>query len=246
MLNGNYIVCLHFSKVYLKGQFVGAHVFNVSLEGEVVFPFVNIFTEAGGFHALIKEATTTVADGNLMIEFTHIVQNPKINTIEICPIYIPSVLLNCGGPSVVNNEGNLWSSDMFSGYNNAGIPNLISKSITQTTNKVLYQPKQWLPASKQLDELKYDIPILNGKYDVYLHFTETYGQAQAEGAREFDVYIEGELVFPKVNIYKEVGGYTTLIKTSQGRAVNDGILMIELKKVTQNPKICAVEIHPKG
>lgn len=76
---GSYEVILHFSEVYLKGQFVGARVFNVSLEGEVAFPLVDIFAEAGGgFRALTKEATTTATDGKLSIEFARIVQNPKV------------------------------------------------------------------------------------------------------------------------------------------------------------------------
>jgi len=245
---GSYEVVLHFSEVYLKGQFVGARVFNVSLEGEVPgeFDYIDIFAEAGGgFKALTKSATTTVMDGNLTIQFQRIEQNPKINAIEVRTIFVPSVLINCGGPSLVDNKGLVWSSDIYTGYFNAGIPNLISNYIEDTANELLYRTERWVPSSEDVDVLRYEIPILNGVYDIYLHWAETYRYAQKEGAREFDVFVQKELIFEALDIYKEVGGYTALVKFTTATVVND-MLTIEIKKRLQNPKLCAIEVQPQG
>ncbi len=197
---GSYQVILHFAEVFLRGQYVGSRVFNVSLEGEVAYPFVDIYAEAGGFTALTKEATTTVKDGNLTIDFTRIVQNPKINGIEIRPIYVPSVRINCGGPSYVDSDGNVWTSDIYSKYHNGGSPNTVTNTIEQTTDELLYRTERWYPATVGDDVLRYDIPIINGVYDVYLHWAETYHLLQYESARQFDVFIQGHLVFAEVSL----------------------------------------------
>lgn len=243
---GSYQVILHFAEVYLKAQFVGARVFNVSIQGEVAFPYVDIFAEAGGgFKALTKEATTTVNQGNLTIEFAHIEQNPKICGIEIRTIFVPSVLINAGGPSVVDTDGLVWTSDLNLGFNNAGVPNQVSNEIKGTENEVLYRTSRWLPGT-QGDVLQYDIPILNGVYDVYLHFAETYRKAQRVGARDFDIHVQKELVYENLDIYKEAGGYTAFITKTTATVVND-MLVIELKRGgAQNPQLNAIEIHPQG
>lgn len=245
---GTYQVILHFAEVYLKAQFVGARKFNVSIQGEVAFPYLDIFAEAGGgFTALTKETTTTVKEGEkLVIEFAKILQNPKICGIEIRTIFVPSVLINCGGPSVVDNEGLVWTSDIYTSYNNAGVPNLVTGNIANTPNEVLYRTGRWLPTTHG-NELVYEIPILNGVYDVYLHWAETYKKAQGVGKREFDVFVQKELVFQKLDIYKEAGGgYKALRLKTTATVVND-MLSIELKRGgLQNPKLCAIEIHPQG
>lgn len=206
--DGSYEVILHFAEVYLKGQYKGSRVFNVSLEDKVTFPFVDIFNEVGGFKALTKESTTTVRDGVLSIQFTKIIQNPKICGIEIHPIYVPSVLINAGGPSYVDAGGNVWVADSVTNYFNTGTSSSISATVGKTRNQVLFQTERWLPSDQ--DVMVYDIPVLNGIYDVYLYFAETYSKAQKVGARVFNVSVEGTMVYDRVDIYQEVGGYTAV------------------------------------
>jgi hypothetical protein len=85
VLNGNYHVNLYFTEAVTQLQQVGARVFDVKIQGAVVFPRLDIFAEAGADGALIKGADVTASNGKLVIEFDSIVQNPKVHAIEILP-----------------------------------------------------------------------------------------------------------------------------------------------------------------
>jgi hypothetical protein len=84
--NGNYRVNLYFADTYTGTQKVGARVFDVLIEGSLRFDNLDIFAEAGGFTALTKTADVSVTDGVLNIEFRHVVENPKINAIEVLEV----------------------------------------------------------------------------------------------------------------------------------------------------------------
>jgi hypothetical protein len=84
--NGNYRVNLYFADTYTGTQKVGARVFDVLIEGSLRCDNLDIFAEAGGFTALTKTADVSVTDGVLNIEFRHVVENPKINAIEVLEV----------------------------------------------------------------------------------------------------------------------------------------------------------------
>ncbi len=81
--NGEYEVRLHFSENYNKAQSIGARKFRVSMEGKIIWNSLDIFQEAGAYSALIKQTTVAVSDGFLTISFGKIVENAKLNAIEI-------------------------------------------------------------------------------------------------------------------------------------------------------------------
>ncbi len=83
LANGTYQVNLYFAEIYSGAQSVGERIFDVLIEGALVFDNLDIFAEAGGFSALIKSADISVTDGALTIDFRHGVQNPKISAIEV-------------------------------------------------------------------------------------------------------------------------------------------------------------------
>ena len=84
--SGQYRVRLHFAEVWSGTAFVGGRVFNVQIEGVPVLTNFDIYAEAGFQTAHIRQFDVPVADGTLDIEFAHVVQNPKINAIEIYQI----------------------------------------------------------------------------------------------------------------------------------------------------------------
>jgi hypothetical protein len=94
--NGQYHVNLYFAEIYGPTQVKGARVFNVKIEGATVFSNLDIFAEAGANTALIKGADVTVSNGQVSIEFDSLVQNAKINAIEI-------LSLGSGGPPLTLN-----------------------------------------------------------------------------------------------------------------------------------------------
>jgi hypothetical protein len=81
--NGSYHVNLYFAELYAPDQSVGARVFNVKLQGNVVFQNLDIFAAAGANAALIKGADVTVSNGAVQIEFDNLVDHAKIEAIEI-------------------------------------------------------------------------------------------------------------------------------------------------------------------
>jgi hypothetical protein len=94
--NGQYHVNLYFAEIYGPTQVKGARVFNVKIAGAAVFSNLDIFAEAGANAALIKGADVSVSNGQVSIEFDNLVQNAKINAIEILP-------LGSGGPPLTLN-----------------------------------------------------------------------------------------------------------------------------------------------
>ncbi|WP_317196481.1 PKD domain-containing protein [Robertkochia flava] len=98
---------------------------------------------------------------------------------------------------------------------------------------------------------EYQIPVINGQYQVNLYFAEIYfgatgGGAGGSGLRVFDVSLEGALVLDNYDIYAEAGAETPVIKTFTTQ-VNDQSLDLYFSALSQDggidqPKIAAIEI----
>jgi fibronectin type 3 domain-containing protein len=102
--NGTYTVRLHFAEIWSGGQAVGRRMFNVALEGSQVLSNFDIFAQAGGYTALIRTFQTTVADGQLNINFTHgSADNPTISAIEILSSSGPPPPPDTQAPTVPQN-----------------------------------------------------------------------------------------------------------------------------------------------
>ena len=84
--NGTYHVNLLFAEMYAPLDVVGGRVFNVKIQGNLVFSNLDIFSAAGAHTALLKSADVLVQNGVLSIEFDSVVQNAKVDGIEILPV----------------------------------------------------------------------------------------------------------------------------------------------------------------
>ncbi len=89
---GSYEVRLHFANIYAGTSGVGQRVFDVEIEGQLVLDNFDIIAEAGDLTALVRELDVAVDDGALNISFFHVVENPKINAIEVLDALPSSVL----------------------------------------------------------------------------------------------------------------------------------------------------------
>jgi len=106
--NGAYRVNLLFSENYSALQSVGARVFNVKLNGLLVLQNFDIFATVGANTAVVESFNTNVTNGQLAIEFDTLVQNPKINAIEILPLAnSPMMTLKFTYPDGTPVTGNL-------------------------------------------------------------------------------------------------------------------------------------------
>ena len=88
---GTYILRLHFAEIFFgaTGGGVGApgkRVFSVTAEGAPILTNFDIYAEAGAMAAVVKEFELEVTDGVLNLSFIKIVENTKVNAIEIRPV----------------------------------------------------------------------------------------------------------------------------------------------------------------
>ncbi len=94
--------------------------------------------------------------------------------------------------------------------------------MTKTDDDYIYQYERY-----SVDGYRFQVP--NGKYTVRLHFAETF--APGIGRRVFSVFLQGKEKFI-VDIYKEVGENTALIKTIGNVNVTDGEIKIDFVGMT--------------
>jgi hypothetical protein len=83
--NGLYKVNLYFAETYFTAA--SKRVFDVQMQGTTVFAALDIFATAGLDHALVKSATVSVTNGQLIIRLAHRPYGnvPVISDLEILP-----------------------------------------------------------------------------------------------------------------------------------------------------------------
>lgn len=109
--NGVYQVNLLIAEQWPGAFFPGGRVFSVQVEGVTVLSGVDAFAEVGANAALVKTAIVTVTDGQLNIEFLHVVQNPSLNALEILPAEVPSSPAGLSASAFSTSQVNLsWTA----------------------------------------------------------------------------------------------------------------------------------------
>jgi hypothetical protein len=142
-----------------------------------------------------------------------------------------AILINSGGPAVTLSS-RVWAADKnFSGGTAYSYG---STAINGTTDDALYQ-------TERFGNFSYAVPVTNGNYTVKLHFAETY--FTANNSRVFNVNVEnGKGILTNYDIYAQAGANTAKVETFSSIAVTDGTLNITFTTVTNNAKVCAIEI----
>jgi hypothetical protein len=85
VLNGKYLVKLHFAETYEDITGAGQRVFSVKVQGHEIKD-LDVFAKAGGaLRAHVESVPVEVTDGKVQITFTESVQSAEINGIEILP-----------------------------------------------------------------------------------------------------------------------------------------------------------------
>ncbi len=239
--SGNYAVRLKFAEIWFTKR--GQRVFNVSINGSRVLTNFDIVAAAGkAFAAIDRAFPITAVNGQIAIQFTGVVQNPKVNAIEIVisgtnvappppPAFSP-VRINAGGGSYTDSSGCLWSAD--SGYS-GGSTYATSSFIANTNTPVLYQSERYRAGG-----FSYQFAVPSGTYTVRLKFGEIwFSQA---GQRVFNVSINGQQVLSNFDVVAAAGGAFTAIDKAFTVNATGGQIQVQLSPVVENPKISAIEI----
>ena len=89
---------------------------------------------------------------------------------------------------------------------------------------------------------KYRIPVKNGSYLVRLYFVEL--NKNGKNQREFDIKLEGKLIFNNFDIYEAAHGMYKAIVREIPVTISDGLVNIDFIRQIQNAKVSAIEIIP--
>lgn len=146
------------------------------------------------------------------------------------------IRIKCGGAAVTDSLGQIWSADY--GFN-GGQLSLVTSAVAGTTDPELYQGGRW--GDTNTPALTYTVPVTNGTYHVNLYFMEGYAADQVIGARVFDVKMQGNTVFPKLDVFATAGANTALIKGAD-ITVTNGTIAIEFDNIADHAKVSAIEI----
>jgi subtilisin family serine protease len=233
--NGTYLVNLKFAEIYFQQR--GQRVLNAVVNGQTVLPNFDIVAQAGGPNISIdRQFTVSVTGGQIVIQLIGVIQNPKINAIEIVAATTqsaaPIIRVNAGGGAYTDSQGNYWSSDF--GYL-SGNSYSTGNSISGTAAPVLYQSERWGSGT-----LQYQFAVQNGTRYVTLKFAEIY--FTLVGQRKFNVLINGQTVLSNFDIVASAGGSRVAFDRQFPVNVTNGQIVIQLVSVVQNPKINAIEI----
>jgi phosphatidylinositol-3-phosphatase len=85
VVNGTYLVTLKFAELYWSAP--GQRVFNVSINGQQVLTNFDILANVARNTAIDRSFTTSVTGGTLSIAFITVVDNAKIDAIEVVPAH---------------------------------------------------------------------------------------------------------------------------------------------------------------
>jgi len=234
--NGTYTVNLKFAEIYFTSP--GQRIFNVVLNGSTVLSNFDIVAQAGGGKTAIdRQFVTNVTNGQISLQFNGILQNPKINAIEIVPgqqqqSSSSAIRVHAGGGAYTDPSNQVWSADY--GYN-SGSAWSTSHGISSTNTPALYQAERWSPS------LQYQFPVSNGTHTVTLKFAEIFFTSRNQ--RVFNVYINGQPMLSNLDIIAQTGGPFIALDKSFTVNVTNGMVNIQFQQIVDNPKISAIQIQ---
>jgi Malectin domain/IPT/TIG domain len=162
----------------------------------------------------------------------------------------PLVRINAGGAAYTDSLGNKWEADAKNAYyskgGNKGTRGATTASISGTADGTVYQSYRVFTFGTPTPFL-YVIPVpISGKYTVVLHFCEVDLTRATVGARVMDIWIEGKLFRQSFDIATTAKGVFIAVVLKVTETITDGSVSVELKPVTHNPIISAIEVYSVG
>ncbi len=232
--NGSYSVTLKFAEIYFAAP--GKRVFSVTVNGQTVIRDLDIFAKVGKNVAYDVVIPVNVTNGAISISFTSKVNNAKVNAIRIAPAAAATPISgrvvfadNAGGSLYASSTGITYAAD--SKYT-GGTVGTTTSAISNTTDDRVYQ-------SERYGSFSYNIPVVNGNYQVTLKFAENYWTAA--GKRVFSVKVNGQTAISNLDLYAKAGknvAYDVVIPVS----VTNGTLGINFVSQTNYAKVNGIVV----
>jgi hypothetical protein len=144
------------------------------------------------------------------------------------------IRINAGGGVVKDATGVEWLAD--TGFSGGDVIERPDQQIGNTTQPEIYRSEHY-----SMDSFTQKLP--NGKYQVKLHFCETYDGITGPGQRVFTFELGGK-TFKDFDVWVKAGGFAKACVETVPVEITDGQLAIKFTPQTENPQINAIEIIP--
>jgi len=145
---------------------------------------------------------------------------------------LATIRINAGGGAVKDAAGVAWIGDTgFAGGDVIERPDL---AIANTKQPEIYRSEHY-----SMDAFAQKLP--NGKYEVRLHFCETFEGISGPGERVFSFDVEGK-AFKDFDVWAKAGGGARAYVETVAVDIADGQLDIKFTPNIENPQINGIEI----
>jgi hypothetical protein len=153
----------------------------------------------------------------------------------------PVALINAGGPAVLDTNNGRWSAEAF---RSGGVTGVFAGAVD--TSLVANPPPQAVLQTFAANQsgavgtvMRYDVPLVDGNYDIRLLFAEPNASSGAN-QRLFDVVVQGQTVLANFDMFANAGAVRKAIARSFAFGASQGAgLRLELINRTSDPAIIA-------
>lgn len=145
-----------------------------------------------------------------------------------------TVRIKAGAGAIKDSSGNAWLAD--TGFVGGDVIERPDLPIANSKEQDIYRSEHYA-----MDAFAYALP--NGKYQVKLHFCETFEGITGPGERVFTFNIEGK-TFKEFDVWAKSGGFARAYVETVPVEIADGKLDIKFTPGVENPQINGIEILP--
>ncbi len=146
----------------------------------------------------------------------------------------PTIRINAGAGAVKDSTGVEWLAE--TGFAGGDVIERSDLPIANTKQPEIYGSEHY-----SMESFTQKLP--NGKYQVKLHFCETFEGIAGPGERVFSFDVEGK-VFKDFDVWVKAGGGARAYVETVAVDVADGQLDIKFTTQVENPQINGIEIVP--
>lgn len=147
---------------------------------------------------------------------------------------LPTIRINAGIGAVKDSAGVAWIED--TGFVGGDVIDRPDTQIANTKQPEIYRSERYA-----MESFSQKLP--NGKYEVKLHFCETFEGISGPGDRVFSFDVEGK-AFKDFDVWAKSGGAAKAYVETVPVKIADGQLDIKFTPQVENPQINAIEIIP--
>lgn len=145
-----------------------------------------------------------------------------------------TIRIKAGGGPLKDSAGVTWLAE--TGFSGGDVIERADLQIANTKQPEIYRSEHY-----SMESFAQKIP--NGKYEVKLHFCETFEGISGPGERVFTFEVEGK-TFKDFDVWAKAGGGARAYVETVPVEITDGQLDIKFTPQAENPQINGIEIIP--